>query len=114
MWRCGRKRCAICKFVNEAKALRNPDGKVVRVNQEITCQTTNVYAVSCKQCDRVIYTGETGTTLNQRTMNHLSSIRNNRHQTPLAKQFNEKEHTIDDLESREKKYRERIVLFTED
>ena len=55
------------------------------------------YAASCIKCDRVTYIGETETTLYQRTMNHLSSIRNNRHGTPLAKHFNEKEHTIDDF-----------------
>ena len=86
------------QIVKEAEALRNPDGKVVRLIQEITCQTTNVvYAVSCKQYDWVIHIGETGTTVYQRTMNHLSSIRNNRHGTPLAKHFNKEGPTIDDF-----------------
>ena len=78
MQRCGRKRCAICKFVKEVETLRTPESELVRINQEITCQTRNVvYAASCIKCDWVIYIGETGTTLYQRTMNHLSSIRNN-------------------------------------
>jgi len=42
MWKCGRKRCAVCKFVKETEALRTPDRKVVRVSQEITCQTSNI------------------------------------------------------------------------
>ena len=98
MQRCGRKRCAICKFVREMETLRTLESKVVRINQEITCQTRKVvYAASCIKCDQVIYIGETGTTLYQQTMNYLSSIRNNQHVTPLVKYFNENEHTIDDF-----------------
>jgi len=98
MQKCGRKRCAICKFVRETETLRTPEGKLVEINQEITCLTKNVvYATSCKKCDRVIYIGETGTTLYQRTMNHLSSIRNNRYGAPLARHFNDNEHSIDDF-----------------
>ena len=99
MQRCGRRRCAICKFVREVETLRTSESKLVRINQEITCQTRNVvYAASCIKCDQVICIGKTGTTLYQRTMNHRSSIlRKNRHGTPLAKHFNENEHTIDDF-----------------
>ena len=108
MQRCGRKRCAICKFVKEMETLRTPESELVRINQEITCQTRNVvYAASCIKCDQVIYLGETGTTLYQQTTNHLSSIRNNRHGTPLAKHFSENEHTIDD-------YQEKMMLSTEE
>ena len=49
------------------------------------------------RCENVTYTGETGTTLYQRTMNHLSSIRNNRYGAPLAKHFNEGSHSIGDF-----------------
>jgi len=52
---------------------------------------------ACSECDKIIYVGETGTTLYQRTMNHLSSIRNYRHGTPLAKHFNEGNHNIEDF-----------------
>ena len=41
--------------------------------------------------------GETGTTLYQRTMNHLSSIRNNRYGAQLTKPFNERNHSIGDF-----------------
>ena len=88
MQRCGRKMCAICKFVKEMKTLRTPESELVRINQEITCQARNVvYAASCIKCDQVIYIGETGTTLYQRSMKHFSSIRNNRHGTPFSKTF---------------------------
>jgi len=98
MRRCNRKRCAVCKFVKEMDTLKAPDGKSVRINQGIDCQTKNVvYMASCNRCDKVIYVGETGTTLYQRTMNHLSSIRNNREGTPLAKHFNEGDHGIEDF-----------------
>ena len=52
---------------------------------------------SCSRCDKVICIGETGTTLYQRTMNHLSSIRNNRYGAPLTKHFNERNHSIGDF-----------------
>ena len=88
----------MCRFVIEMDTLGTPENKLVKIGQEITCQTRNVvYAVSCIKCDQVVYIGETGTTLYQRAMNHLSSIRNNRHGTPLAQHFNEKGHTIDDF-----------------
>ena len=95
MQRCDRKKCAMCPFVKEMDTLKTPDGELVTVNQEITCQTKNViYMASCNRCDKVIYIGETGTTLYQRTMNHLSSIRNNRYGAPLTKHFNERNHSI--------------------
>ena len=98
MQRCGRKKCAMCQFVKEMDTLKTPDGKLVTVNQEITCQTKNViYMASCSRCDKVIYIGETGTALYQRTMNHLSSIRNNRYGAPLTKHFNERNHSIGDF-----------------
>ena len=37
------------------------------------------------------------TTLYQRTMNHLSGIRNNRYGAPLTKHFNERNHSIGDF-----------------
>ena len=98
MQRCDRKKCAMCPFVKEMDTLKTPDGELVTVNQEITCQTKNViYMASCNRCDKVIYIGETGTTLYQRTMNHLSSIRNNRYGAPLTKHFNERNHSIGDF-----------------
>ena len=84
----------VCKTNGDTE---DPESQLVRINQEIMCQTRNVYAAGCIKCDKVNYIGETGTTLYQRTMNHLSSIRNNRHGTPLAIHFNENEHTIDDF-----------------
>ena len=47
--------------------------------------------------NNIIYIGETGTTLYQRTMIHLSSIRNNRYGAPLAKHSNERNHSIRDF-----------------
>ena len=50
MWQ---KKCAMCQFVKEMDTLKTPDGKLVTVNQEITCQTKNViYMASCSRCDK--------------------------------------------------------------
>ena len=95
---CDRKKYAMCQSVKEMDTLKTPDGKLVTVNQEITCQTkTMIYMESCSRCDKIIYIGETGTTPYQRTMNHLYSIRNNRYGAPLPKHFNERHHSIGDL-----------------
>ena len=75
---------------NPRRKSKNQPGKL--------CQTKDVvYAITCNRCGRVTYIGETGTTLYQRSINHLSSIRNNQYGAPVAKRFNEKGHSIEDV-----------------
>ena len=64
----GAEKVCYVPVVKEMDTLKTPDGKLVTVNQEITCQTKNViYMASCSRYDKVIYLGETETTLYQRT-----------------------------------------------
>ena len=69
----------------------------MRFLDRIDCKTSNVvYGILCKHCKKVMYVGETGTTLYKRFSNHISSIRRNKDE-PIANHFNEQGHKVDDL-----------------
>ena len=59
-------------------------------------KTSNIYGILCKNCKKVVYVGETGTTLYERFSNHISSTRRNKDE-PIVNHFNGKGHKVDDL-----------------
>ena len=75
-FQCGRK-CTMCKYLKEGSQFSN-NGKTSSFATKglITCTSVNlVYGVYCKRCRRVMYVGETMTTLYQRHQQNLSRIR---------------------------------------
>ena len=98
---CG-KGCVICK-----RTYGGADRDKVRGNKgdrmydrTIGCRSRNViYGIGCSKCDRVVYVGETGTSLYARTQNHMSSIRIPNPTVeglPVRTHFREEGHNIDD------------------
>ena len=72
------KKCSICSIINETNAIEIGDTKYT-FKDKINCKTNNVvYGVICMKCKELKYVGETGTTLYERTHNHLTTIKKNR------------------------------------
>ena len=87
-------RCKICSIM--MKEVNIEEKTVGRV--KIGCKTANVvYGVYCVKCKRVVYVGETGTSLYSRVQNHLSSIRCNRLELPVARHFSVDCHDVRDM-----------------
>ena len=64
---------------------------------KINCKTNNVvYGVICMKCKELKYVGETGTTLYERTHNHLTTIRK-KQDTTIAEHFNMEDHRLEDF-----------------
>ena len=93
---CGKK-CAICNYMMEDSNKLN-EAQNMTFLDSINCKTANVvYGINCKRCQKIIYVGETGTTLYERFQNHLSSIRRTKEE-PVANHFNLNGHNIKDLQ----------------
>ena len=93
---CG-KSCAICRHMHETNTNEVTEAKNMRFLDRIDCKSSNIiYGIPCKHCKKVVYVGETGTTLYERFSNHISSIRRNKDE-PIANHFNGQGHKIDDL-----------------
>ena len=91
--KCG-KNCRICKVMIETNTFTNGED-IFKINSQINCKTNNVvYGIFCQKCDKIVYVGETETTLYERMQNHLSAIRNYR-DDDVPRHFNSKDHSID-------------------
>ena len=58
-----------------------------------------VYCISCRRCP-VLYIGETGRMLRERTGEHFRAITRNPSGFPVAEHFNKPGHGLDDMEVR--------------
>ena len=95
--KCG-KNCAICKHMEEGTTAEDLKGKVYVFNDHVDCKTTNlVYGMKCQRCSKLLYVGETGTTLYERFQNHLSAINSPSNSEPIPSHFNSNDHTVDDV-----------------
>ena len=89
---CDRK-CAICPHMLKTTQFQSSTGEVFSVRGNINCKTANlIYGIHCDHCSRLIYVGETGTTLYERMNNNLSRIRTG-YNDPVANHFREQNHS---------------------
>ena len=87
-------KCKICCVLLKEVSV----GGVTVGKSRIGCKTTNViYGVYCERCKRIRYVGETGTSLYAILQNHLSSVRCNRLELPVARHFSVDGHDIGDI-----------------
>ena len=90
------KKCAICKFITDETIHQVKDVRFV-FNDKICCKSTNVvYGIQCDKCAKIVYVGETGTTIYERFQNHVSSIKRGIDH-PVSDHFNLSNHSIDHL-----------------
>ena len=93
---CGQT-CAICTHMADKIEYTSGKGRQFTFKDPIDCKTNNlVYGIYCKECDRMVYVGETGTTLYTRFQNQLSAIRKGA-DDPVPRHFASNNHRIDDL-----------------
>ena len=93
---CG-KNCVICKHMSDKLSHVSTTGKQFVFKDKINCKTSNVvYGIHCKVCDKIIYVGETGTTIYERFQNHLSSVRRKK-EDPISQHFSTDSHSLDSI-----------------
>ena len=90
------KKCTICSYAREGNIVEM--NKRYVFNDSITCKTSNlVYGIFCKKCEKLMYVGETGTTVYERMANHISTVRNKK-DDPIPRHFNTAGHRVQDLQ----------------
>ena len=91
------KKCAVCPFITQEAELKT-DTNIFRFNNHINCKSSNlIYGISCKVCDRVVYVGETGTTMYERWQNHMSTVRR-KTDNPISRHFNSANHNMESMD----------------
>lgn len=82
--RCTNTRCKACNYITEARSFNSSyNGRGFQLHAKFTCRSNNiVYLVTCSKCNKQ-YVGETGRSLGERVVDHLSCIRL-RKQTPIG------------------------------
>ena len=90
------QKCAICTYISDEHE-HIFKGRQYTFNR-INCKTSNlVYAIKCRQCEEVMYVGETGTTIYERFQNHISCIKRVI-TNPITDHFTGRDHSVGDLE----------------
>ena len=101
---CGVPRCRTCAHVS---ATTNIDGlrHNITIKEHFIWKSSNVvYCISCRRCP-VLYIGETGRMLRERTGEHLRAITRNPPGFPVAEHFNKPGHELEDMVVRSVKQR---------
>ena len=94
--KCARK-CAVCRFIRQEAEVKT-DSDIFQFTNHINCKSSNlVYGIRCKVCDKMVYVGETGTTIYEQWQNHLSTVRR-RTDNPVSRHFNATNHDIEAME----------------
>ena len=98
---CGRQ-CFCCKYIcssqsSQSKVKSHHNGKTYNSRGSGNCRTSGVvYLLECRVC-HIQYVGQIGNALKTRISNHLSSIRREDDELPVAIHFNSSRHTINDV-----------------
>jgi len=93
---CNTKRCVMCmKYSTDSQKITNSI-ETFKINNKLTCTSTNtIYVITCNKC-KVQYVGETSQTIRDRLTHHISNIRT-RKNTPISIHFNTNNHDITDV-----------------
>ena len=93
---CGAKKCVLCQYVHKSHNFQDCKGRKYKIKNYINCKSSNVvYGIFCKKCDKIVYVGETGSTLYQRHVLNLSLIRRQT-DDPVATHFYTDSHSVKD------------------
>ena len=87
--KCGRSNCSLCQHITESESY-NFNGKVFKVNSNMSCDVKNVlYVITCNGC-KEYYIGQTGDKLRTRRTIHAQQIRDpTTRQIPLSAHLDE-------------------------
>ena len=94
---CQSKRCMTCPFTTATTTFTaTTDNKIYTIRQQLTCTSYNIiYLITCTQC-KMQYVGQTSNTLRLRMNGHRSDIKHKK-DTPVARHFNQTNHTLENL-----------------
>ena len=96
---CGAPRCRTCAHVS-ATTIIDGQRHNITIRKHFTCKSSNVvYCISCRRCP-ILCIGETGRMLRERTGEHLRAITRNPPGFPVAGQFQQARHGLDDMVER--------------
>ena len=95
---CRTPRCQLCRHINPSTSITGPNNATFTIKGSHTCNSSNVvYAISCQQCPRALYIGQTGQSLRQWINGHKFDIRHQDVEKPVSQHFNLPGHSITDL-----------------
>ena len=101
---CRQPRCKLCPHINTNDTLTGPNGYTYHITDSFSCTSTNIiYAITCTQCPKAVYIGETMQTLRKRINGHRNDYVHNRNK-PVAEHFNLDNHDLDNLKVMVLKY----------
>ena len=91
---CNRSRCSTCEYISSITCIQGPFG-TFKITRSFSCVSTGIiYCIFCSKCN-IIYIGETGRRLADRTREHLADIRHNRYnKSEVARHFNLSDHSV--------------------
>ena len=93
---CGRD-CKLCKYMVEAKEVKDKRGKMRKIRSEMDCRTVGaVYGMWCKKCEKVVYVGKTQNRVMDRFIGHRADLRGDDSSKP-AYHFKQMDHTEEDM-----------------
>ena len=91
--------CKLCLHSENAKQHKSSQkGKIYEIKSKIRCTDDFViYSIQCKKCPNVQYVGQTSQTIRNRFYGHFQDIRANNQSKPVARHFNSRGHTENDI-----------------
>ena len=94
---CGSPRCKTCQHTSPSDTFTSSvTKKSYHIRQHLSCTSSKlVYLITCRKCNKQ-YVGQTEQSLRQRMNSHRFSINHNT-DTPVAKHFNQPDHSLNDL-----------------
>ena len=98
-FRCSRKVCNTCPFINSKTHIQGPNG-LYQVNDHFGCATSNIiYCITCTLCNK-LYIGESGRKLGDRFREHLLDVKSKGSDLskPVARHFNLPGHSHEHME----------------
>ena len=95
---CG-KNCGVCPLIIATDKLQSSDKKKeFNITSHVDCESDNVvYAIVCRACDKTVYVGETNRWLEDRIIEHRSSIRTKK-EFSVSIHFNSGGHCLKDMQ----------------
>ena len=97
-YKCNKPRCLVCKHIITDCPFTIPHTDIKIQPPNLTCDSSNIiYLIFCNKCNNSKYIGETQTPFRFRFNNHKLTIRQTSPYTPIARHFNQPEHTLDNM-----------------
>ena len=93
---CLSSKCKTCDFIDSTTIVSAPKSEF-HIKHHFTCASSHlIYCISCSRCG-MLYIGETGRCLRTRFGEHQRSVIGNDANQPVARHFNDGNHSVSDM-----------------